>query len=322
MQVNNNISPEILKDKNNGQEKPWKEHKMDTINLSESYHRLKISKADRVKECGSYLEFKRFSDDSMKLNHANFCKVRLCPMCAWRRSLKVFGQVSSVMNYLDDKYEYLFLTLTQRNVLPNELASELDKLFKGYRTLIRRKAFKQISKGWFRALEVTHNIKNDTYHPHFHVIIAVSSSYFKKKCYLSQSKWVDMWREILELDYDPVVDVRKYKPKSGKKKLSKEIAEVAKYTVKSNDYIIKDVNGVDEEATDKAVLTLDSALANRRLVAFGGELRKAHRLLNLDDTENGDLIHTDNDELRDDLEFIIEHYHWHIGYSNYIKKEI
>lgn len=322
MQVNNNISLEILKDKNNGKEKPWKEHKMDTIELSESYYRLGLNKASRVEECGSYLEFKRFSDDSMKLNHANFCKVRLCPMCAWRRSLKVFGQVSSVMNYLENKYEYLFLTLTQRNVPPNELANELDKLFAGYKTLAKRKTFKQISKGWFRALEVTHNIQKDTYHPHFHVIIAVSSSYFKSRDYISQDTWVKLWRNILELDYNPIVDVRKYKPKNGNKKLSKEIAEVAKYTIKSNDYIIKDINGVDEEATDKAVLVLDSALANRRLVAFGGELRKAHKLLNLDDTENGDLIHTDNDELREDLEFVIEHYHWNIGYSNYIKKDL
>jgi len=322
MQVNNNISLEILKDKNNGKEKPWKEHKLNAIELSESYFRLGLNKANRVKECSEFLEFKRFSDNTQKLNHANFCKVRLCPMCAWRRSLKVFGQVSSVMNYLDDKYEYLFLTLTQKNVSQNELANELDKLFAGYRALIRRKAFKQISKGWFRALEVTHNIEKDTYHPHFHVIIAVSPSYFKNQNYLSQKKWVTMWREILELDYNPIVDVRKYKPKSGKKKLSKEIAEVAKYTIKSNDYIIKDANGVDEEATDKAVLTLDSALSNRRLVAFGGELRKAHKLLNLDDMEDGDLVNTDNEELREDVDFIIVHYHWHIGYSNYIKKDL
>jgi Plasmid rolling circle replication initiator protein and truncated derivatives len=72
--------------------------------------------------------------------------------------------------------------------------------------------------------------------------------------------------------------------------------------------------------TDSAVMILDKALASRRLVAFGGELKKIHKSLNLDDTENGDLVNTgDDEERREDLDFVIEHYQWHIGLHQYFK---
>ncbi|WP_231166447.1 protein rep, partial [Clostridium botulinum] len=74
-----------------------------------------------------------------------------------------------------------------------------------------------------------------------------------------------------------------------------------------------------EEMTDSSVQVLDGALANRRLVAFGGELKSIHKKLNLDDAEDGDLVHTDSEELREDIDYIVEHYHWHIGYYQYVK---
>ena len=76
------------------------ENKKKSLLLSESYKRLGLEKKSfRVSECGTFLEFKKFVDGSLKLNGANFCKVRLCPMCSWRRSLKIFSQVSEIMNY-------------------------------------------------------------------------------------------------------------------------------------------------------------------------------------------------------------------------------
>ena len=81
---------EILSDKDkNGKERPWRDNKLKTLELAESYKRLGMKKSYRVAECGTYLEYKRFfEDNSRKLHQANFCKVRLCPMCSWRRSRK------------------------------------------------------------------------------------------------------------------------------------------------------------------------------------------------------------------------------------------
>ncbi|HAT4163561.1 TPA: protein rep [Clostridium perfringens] len=107
-----------LVDKNkNGKEIDWKGKKLNNLELAESYKRLGLKKAYRVKECGTLLSFKRIDEELKKLFKANFCKDRLCPMCTWRRSMKIFGQVSKVMDRaLEDKeYRFLFLKLTVKN---------------------------------------------------------------------------------------------------------------------------------------------------------------------------------------------------------------
>lgn len=302
----------------------WRDKKLSTLELADSYRRLGYdSKHYRVKDCGTFLEYKRFKDNSMKLNQANFCKVRLCPMCSWRRSLKIYGQVSKVMDEAtkNNDYDFIFLTLTIQNCTGDELKDTIDTLMNGFNTMTKRKIFKQSIKGHFRALEVTHNLLKDTYHPHFHCILVVDKSYFNNnRLYINQEQWTSLWKDVLKVDYMPIVDIRKFKDTKGQG-VSKGVAEVAKYTVKNNDYIIHDeeTNEVIEHLTDDAVFILDRALANRRLTAFGGVLKEIHQLLNLDDTEEGDLVNTDNEELREDLNYIIERYSWNIGYKNYIR---
>lgn len=331
---NNNIIElekcEVLKDiTKTGKERPWREKKLKTIELANSYYRLGNKKYYRIKDCGSYLEYRRYLEtNEMRLNRSNFCKVRLCPMCSWRRSLKIFGQTSKVMNKaLEEKeYRFLFLTLTCKNVDGKDLSNQIDELFKAFTKMTRRKSFKQSVKGWFRALEVTHNLDKisesyDTYHPHFHMVLMVNESYFKDtRIYLTHKDWVELWKSCMSVEYDPLVNIKAFKV-GTREETEKSIAEVAKYAVKDDDLIIKDENGqVDEELTDDAVFILDKALANRRLVAFGGRLREIQQQLKLDDMENGDLINTDNDEeLRDDLNYVIESYSWKVGYNQYIK---
>ena len=266
---------EVLSDKDKkGKERPWKEKKTKTLLLAESYTRLGMKKAYRVLDCGSFLESKRFIlSGEFRLNGANFCKVRLCPMCSWRRELKIFAQTSKVMDKaLEDKeYRFIFLTLTCKNVEGAELSSTLDTLFHSFDKMFRRAIVKKSIKGWFRALEVTHNLDEtskdyDTYHPHFHIILMVNKRYFKDtEIYITQERWTNLWKDSLQVEYTPIVDVRAFKTRT-KKQVSKSVAETAKYTVKDNDYILDG----NEEMTDSAVMILDKALANRRLVAFGG----------------------------------------------------
>lgn len=314
---------EILSDKDvKGKERPWRDKKMKTIPLAESYKRLGIKKYYRVRDCGDYLEFKKFSDNTLKLNKANFCKVRLCPMCSWRREKKTFTQVSKVMDKaLEEKeYRFLFLTLTCKNVLGSDLLDTLNDLFHSFKKFTERKKIKSAIKGWFRALEITHNLDvdskdYDTYHPHFHVILMVNKSYFNDpNYYISQEEWTSLWKQSMKVDYTPIVNIKVFKT-GTKKEVAKSVSESAKYTVKDNDYIVVG----DEEMTDSAVMILDKALENRRLIAFGGELKKIHKQLSFDDAIDGDLIHRNDDEIREDIEFIIQGYKWHIGYKQYFK---
>lgn len=297
----------------------WDDYKNMSLNLANSFKRSGINKYHRVLYCGSDLIFKRYGDE-LKLFQANFCKVRLCPMCSWRRSLKIFGQVSKIMNVLssDSDYNFLFLTLTCRNVAPECLSEQLNVLFKSFRSLIGKKAFKTAVKGWFRCLEVTHNWKDGSFHPHFHIILVVNKSYFTDtRLYLSHDDWVLLWKACMNVDYLPVVDIRRFK--ASKRGIGKEVAEVAKYAVKPSDLFLLDKQGnIVEDKTDNAISVLDVALANRRLIAFGGVFKELHKKLRLDDIEQGSLIANDIDDMRDDLSYILEHYKWHVGYSRYV----
>lgn len=319
---NMNDAQSQLVDCKNGKENDWRGKKMRSSALSESYKRIgNIKKAALTRYCGSDLVFKVNPIDingEKKLHSANFCKVRLCPMCAWRRSLKTFNQVSAVMDEIckDREYAFLFLTLTVKNVTALELSETLDKLFYGFNRLTKTKEYKKAVKGHFRALEVTHNTNKhsksfDTYHPHIHCILVVNKSYFKSADYINQKKWVEIWQRCMDLDYDPLVDVRKTNGKSA-------VPEVSKYSVKDKDYIID----YDEKLTDSAVETLDIALHGRRLSAFGGVMREAQKKLKLSDDDN-DLINTDgNEELNPALEYVLARYHWNVGLKNYELVEI
>jgi len=323
-----------------GKEKKWSLAKRNSLFVKNSYERSgNVSKADRLRGCATFLQFKKFKvDGSLKLVFANFCQCRLCPTCAERRSLKIFAQTSKIMNVIKDDYAFLFLTLTLKTCEGENLQDQLDLMFKSFNKMFQRKAIKQISKGWFRALEIVHDPKakitkemykrkkdyydlrdlkvgDDNpnykkYHAHFHIVIAVRKGYFRSKDYLSHDKWVSIWRESTKVNYDPVVNIKRF---NKNKNIQKSVNEAAKYTVKSSDYIIKN----DENLTDNVIETLDKALAYRRLVAYGGRLKEVHKELNLDDPVDGDLVNAEiEDEVRFD-DFMILNVRWNVGLQNY-----
>lgn len=307
---------EILTDKSaTGRERPWREKKMANQLLALAYDKVNERKASRLRECGTFLAFNLREDGTKKLTHMSSCRVRLCPLCAWRRSLKVHAHTVQILDAMQGEYAYVFLTLTVRNCAGNQLASELDKLMVAWQRLTQRKAFRVAVKGWYRGLEVTHNVNPisasyDTFHPHFHCLLAVNKHYFKGENYLKKSDWAQLWQRALRVDYEPVVDVRRVKGTT-----SAAVAEAAKYTVKDADYIRPD----DWDLTVDTVKILDFALDGRRLVAYGGEMKEWHKKLNLDDEVDGDLINVGDDESKAALTDREVCYFWHTGYGQYIR---
>lgn len=300
---------EILRDKRkNGRERPWALYKISNGYVALAYDEVDEAKASRLRECASWLEFVR-CETGMKLHNANFCRVRLCPICAWRRSLKTFGQVYKIVSVAQEDFAFVFLTLTVKNCTGEELSSTLDHLSKSWNKFIGYKDIKNVVKGYYRACEVTHNLEKDTYHPHFHCLLAVNKSYFTSRDYLSQTRWKELWRKAARLDYDPQVDVRRVKAD----RVEGVCAEVAKYAVKVGDVVCFD----DWDLTVETVRTLDQALNKRRFIAFGGVFKEIHKQLNLDDIEDGDLIGEgqEQEEVQDTVL-----YAWHSGYNQYVRK--
>ena len=192
---NSNVKPQELQDVSaTVKKRPWNERKRESVKISYSFKRLGYQKVyERISKCGNYLEFKRFSDDTLKLYHAYFCRNRLCALCNWRRSLIIYHQMKDCVNLLSKDYKFLFLTLTVRNCKFPDLADYLDDLKESLNRLFRRKEVKKIVKGLFYAFEITRNKLEYTWHPHIHICIAVSGSYFKDG-YISQKKWTDSFQ--------------------------------------------------------------------------------------------------------------------------------
>jgi plasmid rolling circle replication initiator protein Rep len=294
----------------------WSEKKVKNELLSIAYQAVSRPKAERLRECASFLQYSVQKDTGKKkLKTANFCRVRLCPICTWRRSLKIFSQVTKIMDELkkDKEYGYVFLTLTVKNICSDELRTTIDDMMEAWRRLIGYKKFEGAVKGWIRTLEITHNVNPlstsyDTFHPHFHVILCVNKSYFKNKTYITQAEFTEYWKKAAGLNYDPIVDVRRIKGNTAK-----AVAEVSKYAVKDKDFIVPD----DWDLTVDTVRILDKTLHKRRLVAFGGLIKKMHKKLQLDDIEDGDLVHVDGETPADDDGRLIT-FEWCSGYRQYI----
>lgn len=312
----------------------WKVRKLESLKLAKTYHNIgNLTKSERIRNCGIQLTFKECPNGHTKqLIHAHFCKSRLCPMCAWRRSLKLIQQLKIITHEANknEKTQWLFLTLTVQNVSASELSNEITKMFKAWQRLSQRKIFRNSVTGWFRALEVTMNSQDWTYHPHLHILLAVKPSYFSGSHYISQKKWVSLWRESLQVEYQPIVDIRRIKSKRNKQQemqylsqleqkaaVETAVLEVAKYPVKPESYLI---NG-NKQATEAFVTVLDKALTNRRMVAYGGILKDIWKKLNPDTKNEGDLIEpndscsceTCNSNLLEQI------YKWHIKNKDYIK---
>ncbi len=309
---------EVLVDKgSSGRNRPWNKHKRSSSYLSTIYKTLgQYSKAERVKNCASYLDFAEMEEDNKYLRRADFCRVRLCPMCSWRRSLKAYSQTSEIMNELakERKYSYIFLTLTVKNCEGKDLSKTIDLMMKAYHNMTRRAQWKKVFKGAIRSFEVTHNVNSyselyDTYHPHVHVILAVDKEAYAVNEYFSHDDFVYFWREATGVDYDPHVYVEQIKGDT-----TRAILETTKYSVKSADYLLFD----DWKLTQRTVKILDRALDKRRFISFCGILAETRKKLKLDDIENGNLINIDETG-DDDTNYNLVRYIWCSGYSQYVK---
>lgn len=308
---------------------------------SEKFNRF-FNREERSRMCATVLQFKKDTEQKRKLHQAYFCQLRLCPVCNWRRSLKIFSQVSKIIQAIeqDREHAYIFLTLTQKNVSGEELDQELDKMMKAWNRFLGYKKVKDVVKGSYRGLEITYDKESkitkrmyqekkdyykklglkvgnknpnfDMYHPHFHVLIVVRKGYFTSKEYLSHEVWRELWAKAMRLDYLPQVNVKRVKGNTAE-----AVAEVAKYSAKDSDYVIEK----DLDLSMNVVETLDYALQRRRLVSFSGIMKEWHKKLNLDDVEDGDLIHIeiDKDSELENEQIKIETYAWNVGFMNYIK---
>lgn len=246
-------------------DKPWDNHKSVADRVAVIYaHDVEFRRLGaRMLVCSGLLVFAWLVDQdgviSLRLRGAQFCRVRHCPVCQWRRSMMWQAKFYQALPSLQEAFprsRWLFLTLTVKNCPVASLRANLKAMNAAWKRLCLRPEFKAVL-GFIRTTEVTRSDDGQA-HPHFHVLMIVRPSYFTGRCYVTQARWAELWQECARLDYVPIVDIR-----AVKGDLSKAVQETLKYAVKPSDM----------QADGEWLLDLTRQLHKLRFVATGGTLK-------------------------------------------------
>jgi len=192
------------------------------------------------------------------------------------------------------KARWLFLTLSNRNSIDGfSMDQSIRELTKSFHRLMKYKKVEKNLIGFMRTTEVTVNKKDGSYNQHMHVLLCVEASYFNsKENYIEQAEWIQLWKKALKINYKPVAHVKAIKAnKKNDSAIVSAIKETSKYSVKESDYLTDDV-----EKNKEIIADLEQGLHRKRMIAYGGLLKIMHKKLNLDDSEDGNLIQTSSED--------------------------
>lgn len=222
------------------------------------------------------------------------CRSRHCANCqrikayVWQMKMQEIIPELSI-NFKNGKY--LFITFTVKNPKIKNLRLVLKCMSRAYAKMFQRKAFRFVVGG-IRSTEITRGKSgDDEAHPHFHAIICLKTTYFKKENYLNADDWGKHWGECLQSEYEkegleynaadypkgfPRVDIRVAKSADGKQEITnKNIAEhgsqlinyVLKYSIKGSDLL-------KEGKADKWFWEFDKQVKGIRMIAPVGVVKK------------------------------------------------
>ena len=263
-----------------------------------------------VKDCGntrvfSLQQHQITQDKRRKLKRADFCKFRFCITCNWRRDMNIQKSLLSALQEINKKnnVEFIFLTLTVKNPLIEDLKATVEYMNKSFQRLAQTKAYKKAVLGHFKALEILgDNTKGAEAHPHFHILLIVDKNYFTSKNYISQKEFLQMWRDATRNQNITQVNIKKIKPKknSNLTALQSAVFEVAKYSVKHTDLVKK---------SDYVFTKILNQTRNMRFFSTGGILKEMINLLKCDE----DLIQFNKDVEALWIEIEEEIYRWQNG---------
>jgi plasmid rolling circle replication initiator protein Rep len=282
-------------------------HKLiaEKVNIAQMLQRDRRS--EHIQVCGSMLQFLKernlvSEEIRRRLVKGNFCKYRFCPMCQWRKARKVCREVLGRLNTISEAHNgvaLLFLTLTIKNEPLTELNSTVKHLSQAFQRLQQSKQYKSAVYGSIRAIEfLGDNTEQGECHPHFHCLLVVNKSYFKSRDYINFEEWTNLWQRSLRVNYRPVINVQRVKPKGKMSAIVAAALEVVKYSVTSSDL---------EKLSKEDFQELDKQTRNIRQYNYSGELKDAEPTF--DDIEDENLW-----ELLEE-----EYYQWKNGQYSKIK---
>lgn len=277
----------------------WNTNKTSSRETGKAYHVGGFEKlADRVSKCAAFLTFERSVNTSsgelfQRLKKVEFCKARFCAVCMWRRSMFWIARFKTALPEIEEAHpngRWLFLTLTVKNVHPDNLKETLKQMSKGWHRMTSRVSWPAL--GFIRSTEITRNKKTNEAHPHFHALLFVPAGYFAGKNYKKKEWWANEWKTAMNLDYEPIVDIRTAKPKGDKTEAESVAVEVLKYSVKPSDL----------NASPAWLCAITQQAKGARYLSTGGILKNAIK----DDVSEEEMREIDPDKVKEESEEVLE----------------
>lgn len=171
------------------------------------------NRAKSVDLCSKYLDIDYYRLQGVKcIKRINLCKDRFCQNCqsllAQQRELKY----TPILDEYAKDFDLYHVVFTVPNCSGEELRSMLRVMYKKFGHMIRyfrgNASIKGINfrkygfQGAIRALEITQNLGEHTYHPHFHCIFIMKKGLVLDKSYINQYsyKGSELERKFSELE--------------------------------------------------------------------------------------------------------------------------
>jgi len=294
-------------------DKPWDEHKQqaETVvsmlqGIDDDYIQ---SIRHRMQLCAPWLVFAHTKPDerakTFKLHKAEFCRVRACPICQWRRSMLYISKLMKAVPGILERYpsmRLIHLVLTVKNCHITELRDTIKEMNTAWKRLSQKKKFKKAVKGWVRSTEVSRNPETGEAHPHFHVMLFVPGYYFDSpEYYITHASWLEYWKDALRANYEPSIHIKAFRKNRGLENL---VHEIAKYSTKPSDLT----------ADADWLVAFLYQVRKLRFFATGGIVRE---VLGEIEKEYEDLIHTGNEETKDSEILAQSLFNWNIPINKY-----
>ena len=267
---------------NNVASKKWDAKIAEAIEMGRRMRSVGYDKRGaQIMACGQQIDYKLCPEcGQYEVVNTSLCRDRFCPLCNWRLALKRYAEMMRVMDYMLPEIQaghtVGMLTLTIRNVSLLGLAEALDDMAVAYKRMTQRVIWGRAIQGYARNLEITHNDDDNTYHPHYHVLVICREGVDPADAILTISK---AWGESLRASYTPICHGAAAYANCGgeivRGDVTRAVLECSKYATKPD--VIRSIS--DDDLAQYATI-----LSGRQLVTYGGDIASARRALGITDS--------------------------------------
>jgi hypothetical protein len=137
--------------------------------------------ADRIKSCCKLWDVDYYRFQGVKdIKRTNLCRSRFCDNCGNAQAIQRENKYAPFLDALARLYDIYHVVFTWPNSMPDEFLPSVDNAYKQFAYMIRlftgHNKIRGISfegygfLGAVRALEITKNKYDGTFHPHFHCL--------------------------------------------------------------------------------------------------------------------------------------------------------